>query len=79
MLHIALHQAQTIQHYDAITYIYDIMANLAFDIGDYHAAENLFVTVLQRLISKGVLENDLKVIHISLKMAKMFEIKREMK
>ncbi|XP_032677608.1 tetratricopeptide repeat protein 19 homolog, mitochondrial isoform X2 [Odontomachus brunneus] len=79
MLHIALHQAQTIQHYNAITYIYDIMANLAFDTGDYHAAETLFTTVLQRLMSKGILESDLKVIHISLKMAKMFEFKREMK
>ncbi|KAL6422356.1 hypothetical protein ACFW04_010598 [Cataglyphis niger] len=79
MLHLALRQAQTIQHYDAITYIYDVMANLAFDTGDYRKAENLFVSVLQRLISNGVLENDMRVIHISLKMAKVFEHLKEIK
>lgn len=73
MLHIALHQAQTIQHYEAITYIYDVMANLAFETKDYPKAQKLFVTVLQRLMSKGVLENDTRVIHISLKMAKVLE------
>lgn len=79
MLHVALHQAQTIQHYDSITYVYDVMANLAFDTGDYKKAETLFVTVLQRLMSNGALENDMRVIHISLKMAKLFEHLNEMK
>ncbi|XP_012539948.1 tetratricopeptide repeat protein 19 homolog, mitochondrial [Monomorium pharaonis] len=73
MLHLALRQAQTIQHYDAITYIYDVMANLAFDTGKYRKAENLFVSVLQRLMLNGAKEDDIRVIHISLKMAKVFE------
>ncbi|XP_011692252.1 PREDICTED: tetratricopeptide repeat protein 19 homolog, mitochondrial [Wasmannia auropunctata] len=73
MLHVALRQAQTIQHYDAVTYIYDVMANLAFDTGKYRKAENLFVSVLQRLMSNGATEDDMRVIHISLKMAKVFE------
>lgn len=77
MLHLALRQAQTIQHYDAITYIYDVMANLAFDTGDYRKAENLFVSVLQRLMSNGASEDDMRVIHISLKMAKVFEHLKE--
>ncbi|EFN71254.1 Tetratricopeptide repeat protein 19 [Camponotus floridanus] len=79
MLHLALRQAQTIQHYDAITYIYDVMANLAFDTGDYRKAENLFVSVLQRLVSNGASEDDMRIIHISLKMAKVFEHLKEIK
>ncbi|XP_018371058.1 PREDICTED: tetratricopeptide repeat protein 19 homolog, mitochondrial [Trachymyrmex cornetzi] len=73
MLHLALRQAQTVQHYDAVTYIYDVMANLAFDTGKYRKAEQLFVSVLQRLMSNGATEDDMRVIHISLKMAKVFE------
>ncbi|XP_029039846.1 tetratricopeptide repeat protein 19 homolog, mitochondrial isoform X1 [Osmia bicornis bicornis] len=69
MLHVALRQAQTLQHYDGITYVYDVMANLAYDTNHFKKAENLFVSVLQRLISKGVPEDDLAVIHISLKIA----------
>lgn len=79
MLHVALHQAQTIQHYDAVTYVYDVMANLAFDTGDYRKAETLFITVMQRLLTNGALENDMRIIHISLKMAKVFEHLKEMK
>ncbi|KYM98147.1 Tetratricopeptide repeat protein 19 [Cyphomyrmex costatus] len=73
MLHLALRQAQTIQHYDAVTYIYDVMANLAFDTGKYSKAEKLFLVVLQRLMSNGATEDDMRVIHISLKIAKVFE------
>lgn len=79
MLHLALRQAQTLQNYDAVTYVYDVMANLAFDTGDYHKAEKLFVSVLQRLMSNGASEDDMRVIHISLKMAKVFEHMKEIK
>ncbi|XP_071577542.1 tetratricopeptide repeat protein 19 homolog, mitochondrial [Temnothorax nylanderi] len=79
MLHVALHQAQTVQNYDAVTYIYDVMANLAFDTGNYRKAENLFVSVLQRLMSNGAAEDDIRVVHISLKMAKIFEHLNEAK
>ncbi|XP_025159454.1 tetratricopeptide repeat protein 19 homolog, mitochondrial isoform X3 [Harpegnathos saltator] len=79
MLHVALHQAQTVQCYEAITYIYDVMANLAFETGDYRKAETLFTTLLQRLISNGVSENDMRVIHISLKMAYIFDQSGETK
>lgn len=73
MLHVALNQAQSLQNQDAITYIYDLMANLAFDTKNFKKAETLFVSVLQRLISTGVAENDLKIIHISLKLANIYE------
>ncbi|XP_076247079.1 tetratricopeptide repeat domain 19 [Calliopsis andreniformis] len=72
MLHIALRQAQILQHYDGITYVYDVMANLAYGLSDFKKAEKLFISVLQRLISKGVAEDDLAVIHISLKIANMY-------
>lgn len=72
MLHIALRQAQTLQHYEGITYIYDVMANLAMNTGQYKKAQKLFVSVLQRLLSKGVAQDDLAVVHISLKIANMY-------
>ncbi|XP_053978263.1 tetratricopeptide repeat protein 19 homolog, mitochondrial-like isoform X1 [Hylaeus volcanicus] len=72
MLHVALRQAQTLQHYDGITYVYDVMANLAYSMNDFKKAEKLFVSVLQRLISKGASQDDLAVIHISLKIATMY-------
>ena len=31
MLHIALRMAQDLGHYDAVTYVYDQMANVAFE------------------------------------------------
>lgn len=73
MLHVALNQAQTLQSQEAITYIYDLMANVALETGSFKKAETLFVSVLQRLISNGTKENDLKVIHISLKLAHIYE------
>ncbi|XP_043275343.1 tetratricopeptide repeat protein 19 homolog, mitochondrial [Venturia canescens] len=73
MLHVALRQAQALQHYEGITYVYDIMANLAFEVGDYKKANTLFVSVMQRLISTGTPKDDIKIVHISLKMAKLFQ------
>ncbi|KAK9305414.1 hypothetical protein QLX08_003546 [Tetragonisca angustula] len=72
MLHIALRQAQILQHYDGITYVYDVMANLAYDTNNYEKAKDLFKSVLQRLIAKGVSEDNLAVIHISLKISDIY-------
>lgn len=77
MLHIALRQAQTIQNEDGITYVYDVMANLAFEVGEYEKAEVLFKSVMQRILAAGTSQEDMKIIHMSLKMAKIFEFKRE--
>lgn len=79
MLHVALRQAQQLQNYDGITYVYDVMANLAFEIGDIKKAQKLFKSVMQRLISTGTPENDIKIIHMSLKMAKLYEATGESK
>ncbi|CAL7943260.1 unnamed protein product [Xylocopa violacea] len=73
MLHIALRQAQTLQHYDGITYVYDVLANLAYEINNFKKAEILFKSVLKRLIAKGVPPDDLAVIHISLKIADIYD------
>lgn len=77
MLHIALRLAQSLQNEDGITYTYDVMANLAFQVGEYDKAQNLFKTVMQRELAKGTPKDDLKIVHMSLKMAKILEQKGE--
>lgn len=72
-LHDALTMAYDLQHFDGLTYVYDVLANGAFMKKDYANAEKLFVTVMQRLMSKGGRENDLNMLHISLKLAKIYE------
>ncbi|CAK9832312.1 Tetratricopeptide repeat protein 19 homolog, mitochondrial [Anthophora retusa] len=79
MLHIALRQAQILQHYDGITYVYDVMANLAYNRNDFKKAEKLFLSVLKRLMAKGIPENDLAIIHISLKIADICDKKGDIK
>ncbi|XP_058804758.1 tetratricopeptide repeat protein 19 homolog, mitochondrial [Phymastichus coffea] len=76
MLHIALKQAQDLQNEDGITYVYDVMANLAFEVGEYEKAEKLFKAVMQRELAKGTSQNDMKIVHMSLKMAKILEQRR---
>lgn len=44
---------------------------------DFVNAEKLFVTVMQRLMSKGGHENDLNMLHISLKIAKIYEAQQK--
>ncbi|XP_063973727.1 tetratricopeptide repeat protein 19 homolog, mitochondrial [Diachasmimorpha longicaudata] len=77
MLHVALRQAQTLQHFDGITYVYDVMANLAFQVQEVEKAKKLFISVMQRLMSTGTTEGDMKMIHISLKLAKLYEMSGE--
>lgn len=61
MLHIALRLAQEQKNKDGITYVYDLMANLAMERSQFEKSEKLFVNVLQRLLSEGLLQDDLKV------------------
>ncbi|KAL7287847.1 hypothetical protein TKK_0017916 [Trichogramma kaykai] len=75
MLHLALRQAQTLQSEDGITYVYDVMANLAFKVGEYDKAQRLFRSVMQREIAKGTPQDDIKIVHMSMKMAKILELK----
>ncbi|KAJ4441235.1 hypothetical protein ANN_11086 [Periplaneta americana] len=77
MFHLALKLAQEQQNYDGITFIYDMLANLAYDQEEYQKAEKLFVSVIQRLLSTGVSTTDNKVIHISLKLANIYKIQKD--
>jgi tetratricopeptide repeat protein 19 len=75
LFHVALKTAQDLNEDDGITYIYDMLANVAFQQGDFKKAERLFTEVLNRAINKKKLsENHNAVIEISLKLAKSFEV-----
>lgn len=69
--------AQEQQNEEGITYIYDLMANLAFQQGEYPKAEKLFISVMQRVMASGVQQDDLKIIHMSLKLAKIYEERKD--
>lgn len=74
VLHMALRMAQDLQSKDGITYVYDTMANVAMEKGDFEKAEKLFVSVMQRLFGDGLTEDDPKMLHISAKIAHMAEM-----
>ncbi|KRT79706.1 Tetratricopeptide repeat-containing protein, partial [Oryctes borbonicus] len=77
LLHVALRLAQQQQNQQGILYCYDLMANLAFNQLQLEKSEKLFVNVMQMLLSNGVPQDDLKVIHISLKLARICHLKAE--
>ena len=72
MLHIALKMAQDIHHYNGETYIFTLLASLAFQQEEYLKAENLYKTVIQRQINKGIDEEENGIIEMSLKLAKIY-------
>lgn len=78
LLHVALRQAQQIQHELGITYIYDVMANLALERQQLDKAQKLFVAVSQRLLANGVAEDDSRVVHISIKLARICHLKKDL-
>lgn len=71
MLHLALRMAQDLQHRDGITYCYDVMANLALERDQLRKAHSLFVVVMQRLLQAGYATDDMKMLHISTKLAQV--------
>lgn len=62
MLHLALRMAQDLNSKDGITYIFDLMANLALECEQFTKAKKLFITVMQRLLQDGYKEDDHKVL-----------------
>ncbi|CAH1183678.1 unnamed protein product [Phaedon cochleariae] len=78
MLHLALRIAQQQQNDQGVIYCYDLMANLAFDQNQLDKAEKLFKYVLQILLGKGVEQESLEVIHISLKLARICQLKADL-
>lgn len=77
LLHVALRQAQQIHHQVGITYIYDVMANLALQREELDKAKQLFVVVTQRIMANGVLEDDPRVVHLSAKLARVSHLKKD--
>lgn len=73
LLHLALRMAQQIAHTDGITLCHDIMANLALEEKQYEKANKLFVHVAQRLLQKGLEQNDITVMHFEF-MTQLFSI-----
>lgn len=77
LLHVALRQAQQMHHDSGITYIYDVMANLALQRERLDQAKKLFVSVAQRLISNGVSQDDLRIVQVSVKLARVSHLQKE--
>lgn len=78
MLHLALRMAQDMQSSKGITYVYDLMANLAMEREQFKKAEKLFVDVMRRLMSDGHTEDSPKILHISSKIAHMSQLQGEL-
>ncbi|CAG0914159.1 unnamed protein product [Notodromas monacha] len=80
LFHVALKTAQDLQEDDGITYVYDMLANVAFQKGDYKKSEKLFTEVLNRALHKKKLPEDHNaVIDISLKLAMCFQHQNDRK
>lgn len=77
LLHVALRQAQQIHHQHGITYIYDVMANLALQREQLDKAKQLFIAVTQRIMADGVTEDDPKVVHLSIKLARVSHLQKD--
>merc|ERR1712045_202126 len=54
------------------TYIFTLLASLSFQQEEYLKAENLYKTVIQRQINKGIEEDSNAIIEMSLKLAKIY-------
>lgn len=78
LLHVALKMAQDLQNYQGITYIYDVLANLAMEAGDFEKAEKLFIDVMQRLFGEGYKEDSVKMLHISAKIAHLCHMRGQL-
>jgi len=68
-----------LKNVDGITHIYDVLANGAFRNEEYEKAKNLFTKVVNRLMDKGCLNDDLTILHLGLQISKIYEIQKEYK
>ncbi|XP_045425394.1 tetratricopeptide repeat protein 19, mitochondrial isoform X1 [Lemur catta] len=72
ILHDALRLAYQRNNKKAITYTYDLMANLAFIRGQLENAEQLFKATMSYLLGGGMKQEDNAIIEISLKLASIY-------
>nr|CAG4650176.1 EOG090X06TI [Sida crystallina] len=77
LFHVALKAAQDLHHQKAESYIIDEMANNAYQHGDFHKAEKLFIDTVKKLVSDGVPPDHNSIIHISGKLACLYGLTRE--
>ncbi|XP_072794562.1 tetratricopeptide repeat protein 19, mitochondrial isoform X1 [Vicugna pacos] len=72
LLHDALRLAFKSNNKKAVTYTYDLMANLAFIRGQLENAEKLFKATMSYLLGGGMQQEDNVIIEISLKLASIY-------
>ncbi|XP_004433081.1 PREDICTED: tetratricopeptide repeat protein 19, mitochondrial isoform X1 [Ceratotherium simum simum] len=72
ILHDALRLAYQSDNKKAITYTYDLMANLAYIRGQLEDAEKLFKATMSYLLGGGMQQEDNAIIEISLKLASIY-------
>lgn len=77
ILHMALKLAQERQDMQAQRYIFDLLANVAFEKGDFPKAEKLFIQVTKELLATGTPYDDNAIIEISLKLAAIYSQRDE--
>ncbi|XP_072029873.1 tetratricopeptide repeat protein 19, mitochondrial-like [Amphiura filiformis] len=76
IMHQALDMALKDKNQQAVTYIYDQMANMLLRQGKFVEAEIAFKETLRRLITSGTEKTDPAVIEISLKLAQIYSATR---
>lgn len=79
ILHDALRLAYESDNKKAITYTYDLMANLAFIRGQLEHAEQLFKATMSYLLGGGMKQEDNAIIEISLKLANIYAAQNKRK
>ncbi|KAM4701863.1 tetratricopeptide repeat protein 19, mitochondrial [Discoglossus pictus] len=72
LLHQALQMAQQSDSRRAVTYTYDLMANLAFLRGQLDRAEKLFKATMISMLEGGANQDDNSFLEISLKLASIY-------
>ncbi|XP_013779409.1 tetratricopeptide repeat protein 19, mitochondrial-like [Limulus polyphemus] len=72
ILHVALKIAEDEMNPQGITYIYDLLANIAFEKQEHQKAEALFVEVMKRMIASGTPKDDNAILEMSLKLSTIY-------
>ncbi|KAF2358745.1 Anaphase-promoting complex subunit 5 [Trinorchestia longiramus] len=72
ILHLALKMAQDLEDSQSVTYIFDVLANLALQRGEHSKAEQLFKSVLQRHAAAGGDVYGNTFVALSLKLAQCY-------
>ena len=78
-LHKALKMANDLKNVEGITHVYDVLANGAFVNKEYENAKDIFTKVIEQLIEQGGPKNYLNILHIGLKISKIYEVQKDYK